>query len=197
MRFCKTEIHFLNFEINLTYSPWSSFIQARSIIFERKGGCSLIKMSCQPRTFHCWIHYFHCHLLCSHKETTGESKGGYFNPPRCATCLSSSSCPKRWHSSWVVILRLDETTFAYNQQWSDLCNLFSKWVLISLMLMVKHILYSITCSSLSMFAKKEISKFFIEMFYLKLPLPYYNKRITRVAKIKKKNKKIQHITMCW
>lgn len=28
--------------------------------------------------------------------------------------------------------------------------------------------------------------FFIEMFYLRLPLPYYNKRITRVAKIKKK-----------
>lgn len=36
-----------------------------------------------------------------------------------------------------------------------------------------------------LFAKKEISNFFIEMFYLKLPLPYYNKRITRVAKIKK------------
>lgn len=31
-----------------------------------------------------------------------------------------------------------------------------------------------------------IQFFFIEMFYLRLPLPYYNKRITRVAKIKKK-----------
>lgn len=37
-----------------------------------------------------------------------------------------------------------------------------------------------------MFAKKEISKFFIEMFYLKLPLPYYNKRINKSGKNKKK-----------
>lgn len=59
----------------------------------------------------------------------------------------------------------------------------------------KYILYSITCSSLSMFAKKEISNFFIEMFYLKLPLPYYNKRITRVAKIKKTTRKYS-ISQC-
>lgn len=37
--------------------------------------------------------------------------------------------------------------------------------------------------------------FFIEMFYLRLPLPYYNKRITRVAKIKKKTRKYS-ISQC-
>lgn len=45
------------------------------------------------------------------------------------------------------------------------------------------------CLSLFMFVKKEIFNFFIEMFYLKLLFFYYNKRIIRVVKIKKKIRK--------
>lgn len=55
-----------------------------------------------------------------------------------------------------------------------------------LCLWFKYILYFIICLSLFMFVKKEIFNFFIEMFYLKLLFFYYNKRIIRVVKIKKK-----------
>lgn len=58
-----------------------------------------------------------------------------------------------------------------------------------LCLWFKYILYFIICLSLFMFVKKEIFNFFIEMFYLKLLFFYYNKRIIRVVKIKKKIRK--------